>query len=357
MESLGRVVAPARPWYLPQPVFPLPPHIQFYVTTTTSLPIQGVQLATEWCLRCVLSCLWHLSGWHRRKAGTKGLPWWEHRHILLLSSPRSGSTLLLRLIASLSPALTHGEVLNPAFGVYGNVHRRSLWRQRIHLQAVLRGSSWHYCKAMLAMLLPRGWISALVPHWSISKVFHYHLCRPGPSMAELLAWVPLTKVVLIFRRNAFATYVSLQRAFLEDSWMVGTKEERQRELSLITIEPEDFLDWLDDETLYWEEQLSHLKQHGIPTLALCYEDMTADLEGTRDQIARFIDRGEEVSVANSKTALRTNSADWPKQQRLVPLSDCVSNFEMIARYGLDRYTLSVDPFTLTVSVGRPFDVS
>ena len=52
------------------------------------------------------------------------------RIVVILTHPRSGSTMLLNHLASHPRVLCHGEVLNPAQTVYGDVMGSGKTRQR-----------------------------------------------------------------------------------------------------------------------------------------------------------------------------------------------------------------------------------
>jgi hypothetical protein len=186
----------------------------------------------------------------------------EPRRFVLLSAPRTGSTLLIGLLRAHPAVHAMGEILNPAFGHFGDVTRCSAARQGAHVRALLGWS------AALPAGMPNGGLRRGVVAVG-AKVFGEHLEACGMELRSLLAHVeaaaaaaaagggssggpgtggggaavrPATVVVVLYRRCLLDAFVSLQRAFATEQWCRPAADEGEGGAAAV---PPLELDWCE----------------------------------------------------------------------------------------------------------------
>ena len=242
VRSLPELVCGA--WRPPGAVLPLRHRVHAWLLTCAV--VQAALLALHAVCACVLRCCCG-GGEEGAAAALRSPP----RRFVLLAAPRTGSTLLLGLLRAHPAVHAMGEILNPAFGYFGDVTRCSAARQGAHVRALLGWS------AALPAGMPNGGLRRGVVAVG-AKVFGEHLEACGMELRSLLAHVgtaagaaaaaaaavaaaggrsgggpgattglgrggakrPVAGVVVVvlYRRCLLDAFVSLQRAFATEQW-------------------------------------------------------------------------------------------------------------------------------------------
>eukprot|EP00730_Choanoeca_flexa_P016833 TRINITY_DN8028_c0_g1_i2.p1 TRINITY_DN8028_c0_g1~~TRINITY_DN8028_c0_g1_i2.p1 ORF type:complete len:358 (+),score=32.12 TRINITY_DN8028_c0_g1_i2:3-1076(+) len=217
--------------------------------------------------------------------------------VIVASSPRSGSTWLLDLLAGAYASngvddnlhccqqsqtqcsssdfchmkLRHdrvelycqGEVLNPAFGNYGNQRWMTWpswtrwlqhWRSWIHWRACLATPCiWRRLASALTPLQVKLFhTTTVVP---VVKVFQEQLDYHDLKLHDLVAHTARSTVLVLYRQTSTATYRSLVKAFSTNQWCNVANS------NTCVLEPgetyrQSYHDWIEDETKAWERLLT-----------------------------------------------------------------------------------------------------
>jgi hypothetical protein len=135
----------------------------------------------------------------------------RRQHFVIVTSPRTGSTLLVNLLNAHPQAQCNGEILNPAYMVYGDVCAAKPARQTTHVQS----------------LYSAPWSSGCVAVGAKVFIEHFHRCflEPGAFLRMLGASAgPKPKVILLYRKSLLETYLSLEKAFATDVWFSTSED-------------------------------------------------------------------------------------------------------------------------------------
>jgi hypothetical protein len=123
---------------------------------------------------------------------------------IILASPRSGSTFLVDQLNRSADLVCRGEILNPRYGVYGDLTRSPPRRIALHIIA-----TFHSLSVIFSSVRAVG-----------AKFFHDHLTMYGGSvcLGWLLGILDHPKVIFLRRENLLESYISLNIAFNTDIW-------------------------------------------------------------------------------------------------------------------------------------------
>ena len=243
----------------PPSVIPLPLHRRLWVSLLTSFVVQLALCA----LHVLGSCF---AGWGWLIAASSP----PSCRFILLAAPRTGSTLLLGLLHRGCPetVLAMGEILNPAYCLFGDVTRCGAARQALHVRALLGWQS-------LATALPFGLEATFGLRRGCraigAKVFGEHLEACGMELTGLLRLLRLCggsaaceaseasgegnepRVVVLYRRCLLEVFVSLQRAFATDRWCCPAEHQGDGAGSASASAAPAELDW--DEFAVWAAEM------------------------------------------------------------------------------------------------------
>lgn len=241
----------------------------------------------------------------RLKSLLQRLPY-MNRSFLVMSSARSGSTLLMQYLRS-HPSIDcqFQEPLNREVLIKHNLIRA-------------KADMLNY---FMAQLLPhKPWIP-----YTACKVFGEQLEYSGLSLGDLLCALRDPPVVVLYRENMLETFVSLQIAFQTGVWF---SEEDSKDHSQVTVDWEKFKVYAEEERQRWRKSLRDLTMT-TKVHFLSYEELSSDHNTSLAEIFSFLSLPHCEVVAFSK------------KQNPLSLQKKVSNFDDI------KDEMRIFPFLLT----------
>jgi len=147
----------------------------------------------DWCTQIHLSPVWqymvvllgHLTGA------------WGRRTIILLSSYRFGSSLMMNYLNVQPNIRRRGEILNPDEVVYGNFEQALQKRVLLHIKAM--------CFA------PPGWVR-------VAKLMDSQIEQHSLTLDDVITALEQPYIVAVYRRDLLSAYVSLRIAQENGIW-------------------------------------------------------------------------------------------------------------------------------------------
>ena len=217
-----------------------------------------------------------------------------NRSFLVLSSGRSGSTLLMQYMRC-HPAIacSFDEPLNP-----DNLDRNGLTRASMDPPTLIR--------YLMTQLLPlKPWIP-----YKGCKIFCEQLEFFRLPFGELLAALGDPPVIVLYRESTLETFVSLQIAFKTDLWY---SQEESRMCCRVEVDFDHYKGYAESERERWRRTLSTLPRKNVYFLS--YEELSGD---------------KDVSLAGVFSFLRlpqySGAVAFSKKQNPFSLAQKVSNF-------------------------------
>lgn len=217
-----------------------------------------------------------------------------NRSFVILSSGRSGSTLL-RLLLNCHPGICQlGEILN----------REEL--DRFKLRGYSRSGLIDY---ILARLLPaKPWL----PYTGF-KVFHEQLEFCSLPLGDVLKALYNPPVVVLYRENLLETFVSLKIAFLTDVWY---SDDKTNDCS-IEVDWEEFQEFADGEKRRWRNNMTFLSNYKR-IMFISFEELITRQTETVTMVFEFLNvECYEATISS-------------KRQNPLPLDIKVSNYKEIS---------------------------
>ena len=218
------------------------------------------------------------------------------RRLLVLSSGRSGSTLMRQYLNCHPGIRLYGELLEEE-------DSKSISRDADDLIT--------YVTASLASLrgLFRFW-----PFVSYTgfKVFNEQLVRTGIDISHLIRRLNNPRVIVLYRRDLLETYVSLEIAFRSGCWYTGTKSNA----IAVDVEWDELVQFVDTERQRWKSSLNGLRDYK-DVVFVTFEELTKHRDETMNKIFQFLDLSEVPVAAES---IRQNP---------LPLGEKIRNFDYI----------------------------
>lgn len=232
----------------------------------------------------------------------------KQQNFVVLSSGRSGSTLLTQLLDSHPQIMCKRELLN----------RDELWEYKL-----LRADEQTLCTYVSASLFPKS----LRLSYTGFKLFNEQLEFCKLSLCKLLRdlWSP--SLIILYRKDLLETYVSLQIAFQQDVW-VSLKEVNQ---CSIEVDWDHFQQYASTERLRWRKSLNAAKYSR--KVFLSFEELIEQREIAMNKIFTYLN----LSPCN-QFIVKSG------RQNPLPLSQKISNYEDI----MEKIAKSGQSFTLTV---------
>ena len=166
-----------------------------------------------------------------------------NRSFIILSSGRSGSSMLRQLLSCHPSIFCHAELLN----------RCDLLKYNLARDGRIVVSSHYLIKFIKGWLVPES-RGSLTPDSSspMSKLSFVNYLS-----GNLLNALHGPPVIVLYRKNLLETYVSLQIAWQTGNWY---SERKINELS-IKIDWEEFRDYIITERNHWRESVHVLSTH------------------------------------------------------------------------------------------------
>jgi LPS sulfotransferase NodH len=204
---------------------------------------------------------------------------------IVLSRSRTGSNLIVSLLASHPQIDAEGEILNRLRGRNpGDVLDRTFGPQPFFVRA-------------------KGF-----------KIFYYHpLDGRSEEVWERLTSMPELAVIHLRRWNVLRTVVSRRIAGDRDEWLTRGEPTIATEAKAVTIGPEE-LERAFRQTRAWESE-GERRFAGHRVFPLWYEGLVADIPGTFAEITAFLG----VRYVKPSTDLRRQNPE--------PLEDLLSNYD------------------------------
>ena len=215
---------------------------------------------------------------------------------LILSAGRSGSTLLMQYLRC-HPEITC-SLTEPLNGKTLRLHG-------------LPGSN-----VSPATLI--NYLMAQLLSWrrrAGCKIFCQQLEFYRISFSDLSTALRDPPVIVLFREDALATYVSLQLAFKTDVWF---SQDEKRECTTIEVDPEDYRGHAEWQRERWRNTLSAFVGRANKRVHfISYEELVSDKERTLEGVFSFLGLPPCKTVAFSK------------RQNPFGLRETISNYEDI----------------------------
>ena len=232
-----------------------------------------------------------------------------NRTFVILSSGRSGSTLLIQLLNCHPKIACKGELLN---------------RNYLQLHNLRGASSRVLINYILATLIPsKVWL----PYIGF-KLFNEQLEFCSLHLKDILTALFCPHVIILYRENILETYVSLEIAFKTDVWYSegsGTSEK-------IEVDWKNFVDYAMTEKARWKSSMQEMSMYSDrEVLFISYEELIGDRNKTMNNIFRFLN----IDMCHVEAA--------SKKQNPLPLKEKVINYEQIKQKILqsgDNYTIT-----------------
>lgn len=187
-----------------------------------------------------------------------------NRSFVILSSARSGSTLLRFLLNGHPKVTCMGELLN---------------RNYLQNNQLCRASSHVLVNYILASLLP---LKLWLPFTGF-KLFHEQMEFCNLRFKDILSALLYPPVIVLFRENMLETYTSLQIAFKTDVWYSEGNTRRER----IDIDWQEFVGYVKALRERWKRSMMDIPMNS-KVFFVSYEELTANKDKTMNNIFQFL---------------------------------------------------------------------
>jgi hypothetical protein len=208
---------------------------------------------------------------------------WGCRTIVLLSSYRFGSSLMMNYLAALPNVRVEGEILNHHEIVYGNFTEASLRRVLVHVKAM--------CFA------PPGQIA-------IVKLMDRQIERHGLTLDHIIAALGRPYIVAIYRRDLLSAYVSWRIALENDIWY---STGRVNDLK-ISVELALLRNYVLATRRRWVHNLARLHTYNR-AIIVAYEDFFEQPQQSVYNIFDFLGFHRRVPIATESVRQNPASSD------------------------------------------------
>ena len=218
-----------------------------------------------------------------------------NRSFVILSSGRSGSTLLIQLLNCHPKVACKGELLNRNFLQEHNLH----------------GASSHtLVNYILASLIPpKIWL----PYTGF-KLFNEQLEFCNLCLKDLLTALFKPRMIILFRESILETYISLEIAFKTGVWYSegsGTNEKTK-------IDWQKFEDYAMTERARWKRSMVDTSAYSdCEVLFVSYEELMGDRNKMMNKIFHFLN----IEMCHVEAA--------SKKQNPLPLREKIINYKQI----------------------------
>lgn len=211
------------------------------------------------------------------------------RNFVILSSGRSGSTLLTQLLNCHPQVICKGELLN----------REELRKHQLLLDTDKQTLS----NYVLAKLFP----SKLRISYTGFKLFNEQLEYCKLSLRKLLGDLCFPSLIILYRKNLLDTYVSLKIAFQTDIWY----SEQETNQCSVVVDWDDFQRYAKTERMRWRNSLSATK--GMKKIFVSFEELTKNQDETMSRVFAFLNI--EKCILAGISSVRQNPLPLAKKIR------------------------------------------
>lgn len=219
-----------------------------------------------------------------------------NKSFIILSSARSGSTLLVHLLNCHNSIKCYGELLN---------------RDELRKRNIKYTNRMDIVRHIMARLLP--W-NPFLPYTGF-KLFNEQLEYCDISINMILHYLHNPPLIILYRKSLMELYVSLKIAELNNVW---SSETTANSVS-INVDWQDLLDHCIGEKQRWKATLSSIPR-SCKVLFISYEDLADNHEGTVKLVAKFLGM-DPANCGHVQTRFI--------KQNPLPLMKKVSNFSEI----------------------------
>lgn len=218
-----------------------------------------------------------------------------NRSFVILSSGRSGSTLLVQLLNCHQKIACKGELLNRNYMQVHNLHGAN---NRTLISYIL------------ASLIPsKIWL----PYTGF-KLFNEQLEFCNLHLKDLLTALFCPRVIILYRENMLETYVSLEIAFKTDVWYSEGSGSSEK----IKIDWQKFVDYVMTERARWKRSMMDMSVYSDhEMLFISYEELIGDRNKTMNKIFQFLN----IEMCHVEAT--------SKKQNPLPLKEKIINYEQI----------------------------
>jgi LPS sulfotransferase NodH len=236
----------------------------------------------------------------------------HHGRVIIISSGRSGSSLLVNYLNSSRNVHCHGEILSSEHG-YGKVEGKSTAELRAHVVSFFGKRATAYVGAKF-----------LTHQFEELKI----------TIEDVLEVLREPKVLLLYRSKLLETYVSLLIAQENNIWY---SSDRVNRIS-VPVSKREFLDYVSVQRRRWQRCLEGICGR-VPLFCMTYEELVEAPRETMDQVFAFLDVPPAPiytkSVKQNPQSLREKVSNYdvldlesPEMSRLLYLklpSDCMED--------------------------------
>jgi hypothetical protein len=233
---------------------------------------------------------------------------WGRRNIVLLSSYRFGSSLMMNYLHSQPTIRRRGEILNPDEVVYGNFENAPRNRVLLHI------------KAMFFTLPGR---------MKMAKLMDSQIEGHGLTLDDVIAALDRPYIVAIYRRDLLSAYVSLRIAQQNGIWYSTDRVNDER----VTIELAALHGFVRSTRRRWLQNIARLRAYDR-AIVVAYEDVAEHPEPMMFGIFDFLGLPHKGPVTET---VRQNPS--PPEHKIGNFRELGLD-QMIAR---GEFTLELDP--------------
>ena len=216
-----------------------------------------------------------------------------NRSFVILSSGRSGSTMLVQLLNSHPNVVCKGELLN---------------RHCLQIYDLRGASSATLINYILASLIP----SKLFLSYTGFKLFNEQLEFCSLRLKDILTALLYPHVIILYREKMLETYVSLEIAFKSDVWYSEDGGTGER----IKLDWQKFLDYAETEKVRWKRSMMDVPMYS-KVLFVSYEELIENRNKTMSRIFQFMG----LNMCHVRAA--------SKKQNPLPLNEKIINYDQI----------------------------
>jgi LPS sulfotransferase NodH len=227
-------------------------------------------------------------------------------HFLIVSAPRSGTTMMVDYLNCHPRVQCRGEILNPDYGCYGNPVGMDKPRLELHVKSF-------FVKRAGVML---G-----------AKILTNQLDESSIGLEDLIDFLDQPRIIVLYREQLLEQYASLKLAEHTGVWH-SNKAARSEP---IWLDPCEFVQFAARERWMWRENMAALV--GIDAHFLSYEQLTNDARGAMRDVFAFL--GLKRCPVNSFVAKLHDK----------PLSEKLANYQDFVKTGIAAGAVLSLPFS------------
>ncbi len=186
----------------------------------------------------------------------------QANNFLILGASRSGTTALVDYLNCHPRIRCRGEILNSDYQCYGNVHRMSTARLKLHIESFF--------------IKPRGRLAG-------AKILTYQLDDMRLPLIELIDTLRRPKIILLYREQTLEQYASLKLAEQSGVWHAR----KPADSPPIWLDPDDFVAFAERERRMWRENLAALDSSDVRLVT--YEQLHRQPRIAMQSVFKFLD--------------------------------------------------------------------